>query len=339
MTPSHAALDRILALLVLALAGTGLASLWAGAPRDAWLFALHGILAGTLTVAVAIKLRRSVPRALAGRRRGRLVLGLVVSLVAIAALTGGFAWVATGQLLWVDVPGIGRWTVLTLHAWAGLVLVPLLAFHLLPRRWLLLRPGAPIVPRARRRLLSRRSLLAGIALGTTGAAAWVAANVAEALRGGSRRFTGSRWLAAGGIPIPTTFLGEGTPAIDTAGWRLHVGAHAWTLADLRALGEETATAVLDCTSGWAIETSWTGVALSRVLAASGLGPLPSERIEVRSVTGWSTALAPADARRCLLAWAVAGRSLPAANGAPLRLVAPDRRGLEWVKWVAEIRVA
>jgi DMSO/TMAO reductase YedYZ molybdopterin-dependent catalytic subunit len=30
--------------------------------------------------------------------------------------------------------------------------------------------------------------------------------------------------------------------------------------------------------------------------------------------------------------------LPAGNGAPLRLVAPDRRGLDWVKWVDRIEV-
>jgi DMSO/TMAO reductase YedYZ molybdopterin-dependent catalytic subunit len=31
-------------------------------------------------------------------------------------------------------------------------------------------------------------------------------------------------------------------------------------------------------------------------------------------------------------------SLPAANGAPCRLVVPGRRGLDWVKWVSEIQV-
>jgi len=36
---------------------------------------------------------------------------------------------------------------------------------------------------------------------------------------------------------------------------------------------------------------------------------------------------------------VAGEPLPAANGAPCRLVVPTRRGLDWIKWVTEIRVA
>ena len=40
----------------------------------------------------------------------------------------------------------------------------------------------------------------------------------------------------------------------------------------------------------------------------------------------------------LLATHVAGRELPDANGSPLRLVAPGRRGLDWIKWIAEVRV-
>jgi DMSO/TMAO reductase YedYZ molybdopterin-dependent catalytic subunit len=35
---------------------------------------------------------------------------------------------------------------------------------------------------------------------------------------------------------------------------------------------------------------------------------------------------------------VAGVLLPGANGAPVRLVVPTRRGLDWVKWVSEVSV-
>ena len=349
---STAALDRVLALLVVAMVATGLLSLRAGSPGEAWLFATHGLLAGALGLAVALKVRRSVPRAVVGRSDGRrpgrpgrlarLALGLTVALVAAVALTGGYVSVAMGELVWVDVPTIGRSTVLTLHAWAALVLVPLVVIHLLPRRWRLLRPGAQAVERARGRLLTRRALLAGGMLGLAGVAAWVGAGTIELARGGTRRFTGSRWMPAGGVPIPTTFLGEGTPALDPVAWRVSVtgavGRPArWSLAELRALGDQEQTAVLDCTGGWAIETTWRGVPLSTLLAASVVAPA-AMRVDIRSVTGWSTSLPIAAAARCLLAWSVAGRPLPAANGAPLRLVAPGHRGLDWVKWIAEIRL-
>lgn len=62
-------------------------------------------------------------------------------------------------------------------------------------------------------------------------------------------------------------------------------------------------------------------------------------VTIRSVTGWYARMRLDEARGATLATAVAGMPLPAGNGAPCRLVAPDRRGLEWVKWVDEIEVS
>ena len=162
-------------------------------------------------------------------------------------------------------------------------------------------------------------------------------------RGGERRFTGSRWLPSGGIPPPTTFYGEGTPTVDIGTWRLEVVTPAtveptpWSLPDIHALGEDDLSAVLDCTSGWAIETAWRGVPLARLLGRAA----ETERgsVRVTSITGWATILTMAEAREGFLATGVAGGELPVANGAPCRLVIPRRRGLDWVKWVAEIRVS
>ena len=333
---SSAALDRLLAVLVVALVGSGLVSLRFGAPGGGWLFVAHAILAGFLAGATIVKLRRSVPRSVRARRWARLAGGLTVSLLVVASLAAGYLWAASGTVAWVDVAGIGRWSLLTLHAWIGLVLVPFVVVHLLPRQWRLLRPGAGSARRMAGRLLSRRAVVGGLALGGVAVAASGSALVAERLLGGPRRFTGSRQLPEGSLPIPTTFFGEPTPALDVATWRLAVGDRAFSLDDLQALGAVETTATLDCTSGWAATTTWSGVSIARVLAAAGVSA--SSAVEVRSATGWAASLPPDELERCLLAWAMAGQPLPAANGAPLRLVAPDHRGLEWVKWVAELRV-
>ncbi len=258
-------------------------------------------------------------------------------MAASAALAGGFAWVAGGSILTV-----GTWTVLTLHAWIGLMVVPLVVVHLLPRRWRLLRPGRDAVRRAGARL-SRRSVLAGIGLAAVGATGYGLANTIERLSGGERRFTGSRLLPAGGIPPVTTFFGEPTPPIDLAAWRVRIdglvaATGSLSLVDLRAFGETDLTAILDCTSGWALETGWHGVPLRVVLAAARPTDAAHDVI-VRSVTGWSVSLPIAEAGECLLATGVAGQALPAGNGAPVRLVVPDRRGLDWVKWVDRIEIA
>jgi hypothetical protein len=319
---SHATLDRVLALLVVSMAGTGLLALKAGAPGATLVYTLHGVLGGALLAATAWKLMRSVPKAVDAGRWPRLTLATIVALLALGALTGGFLWVASGELV-----RLGSWTLLTVHAWFGLLLVPVVALHLLPRRW-------RVVSVAPRVGVSRRAVLAWGGLAVAGVAAFGVAAGLDQLRGGVRRFTGSRWLPAGGIPPPTTFYGEGAPAIDQAAWRLTVGDGQLDLAALRALGEIDRTVVLDCTSGWALETAWRGVPLSSVIDIPDQGS-----VRVRSITGWSTVLTATEARSALLATGVAGGPLPADNGAPCRLVVPDRRGLDWVKWVDEVSLA
>jgi hypothetical protein len=333
---SNARLDRLLAVLVAAMAATGLVSLKVGSADGGWLFVAHGVIGGCLAASVALKLRRSLPGAVRRGLSWRLVGGLAVSVVAVAAIGGGYAWVALGRPL-----QLGTWTVMTLHAWAGLVLLPILALHLLPRRWRLLKPVRR--PASSGPTLSRRSVLTAGGLVAIGGGVALAADVLDRFGPAARRFTGSRELPAGGVPPITTFFGEPTPATDPATWRVTVAGAverpgSWSLDELRGLGEADLTAILDCTSGWWIETGWRGVPLDAVLGAAGMTP-GARRIDVRSVTGWSTAVSVDEARRCLLATGVAGSALPAGNGAPLRLVAPDRRGLDWVKWVDRIEVA
>ncbi|MDQ4036496.1 MAG: molybdopterin-dependent oxidoreductase [Chloroflexota bacterium] len=328
---SSAALDRLLAFLLAAQMATGLLTLRSGVPATAPLFWLHGLLGGMLLVAAAEKLRRSIGPALRARRWSRLALGAVLTLLVAAALAGGFGWVASGRI-W----SIGPWTILTLHVWAALAAVPIVLVHLAPRRWRLIRPR----PGGRR--LSRRTLLATATVGILGAAAWTSAELLDRLRGGTRRFTGSRSLPDGGIPPPTTFYGEGTPTIDMATWHLRVRGMVereltLDLAALEEIGLEEKQATLDCTSGWVMRTSWLGTPLSAILAAAGADP-HAPFVSVKSVTGWMVGLEREDLPDALLATHVAGEPLPAANGAPCRLVAPRRRGLDWIKWVDEIRV-
>jgi hypothetical protein len=315
-------LDQILAALVVAIAGTGLLALKAGGPDGAWVFTLHGLLGGGLLAATLVKARRSVPPAMRAHRYKVVALAVLVTLAIAGALIGGFVWVASGRLLTV-----GSWTVLTLHAWFGLAVVPLVVLHLFPRRWRALRPTA-------RGGVSRRTVLISGGFGLAGLVGYGATTVLDRVFGGVRRSTGSRWLAPGSVPPATTFYGEGPPAIDVDGWRLTLGGRTIGLDELRTLGEVDLTAVLDCTSGWAVETTWRGVPLTSVVDIPDRGS-----IRVRSVTGWSTVLTPGEARQALLATSVAGLPLPAANGAPCRLVVPGRRGLDWVKWVDEVSLA
>jgi DMSO/TMAO reductase YedYZ molybdopterin-dependent catalytic subunit len=59
---------------------------------------------------------------------------------------------------------------------------------------------------------------------------------------------------------------------------------------------------------------------------------------VISRTGYRRRLPLRDAPHLLLATSAGGQPLSAGHGAPVRLVAPGRRGFWWVKWVNRLEL-
>ena len=57
------------------------------------------------------------------------------------------------------------------------------------------------------------------------------------------------------------------------------------------------------------------------------------------MTGYRRTFPIADAGSLWLATRCQGRLLDAGHGAPVRLVAPGRRGFWWVKWVASVELS
>ena len=57
-----------------------------------------------------------------------------------------------------------------------------------------------------------------------------------------------------------------------------------------------------------------------------------------SVTGYYRRFSIEEAGRCLLATRVGGEQLSHGHGFPVRLVAPGKRGYDWVKWIDRIEV-
>jgi DMSO/TMAO reductase YedYZ molybdopterin-dependent catalytic subunit len=202
------------------------------------------------------------------------------------------------------------------HIAFALALAPLLAAHL---------TGRPALPR--RGDLTRAALLR---LAVVSAGAVAAKLVFDRAVGARRAPTGSLEQAS---PAPTAWISDAVQHLDPAAWRLTIGDVRLGLSDLARLPQHEWTVTLDCTSGWYARNRWRGVLVSQL----PLGPAGGHAsIEVRSATGYSRRFGAGEAEGLLLATHLDGAPLAAEHGAPLRLVAPGRRGFWWVKWVKSV---
>ena len=92
----------------------------------------------------------------------------------------------------------------------------------------------------------------------------------------------------------------------------------------------------DCTGGLYSRQRWGGLRFARLLERAGPQPGASH-VRVISHIGYRWSFEPRDARG-LLATSVGAEPPSHEHGAPVRLVAPGRRGFEWVKWVVRVEL-
>jgi DMSO/TMAO reductase YedYZ molybdopterin-dependent catalytic subunit len=298
--------DWSLAALVACLAVTGGLTLFGGS----LVFALHGTAGFALGAVLVWKLRRV-------RRRLKPGFGaLALALVALTLVTG-WMWSSGAR-----VAAFG-YNALNLHGWVGAVLAFAVLSHARARR------------PARADLSRRQLLVAGGAL-----VAWELQRPLSRLlgwRGADRRYTGSYEVASfQGNAFPTTSWVADSPRAIGA-YSLTVGGDVARPLSLRAdeldAGYER-TATLDCTGGFYSTQRWRGVRVADVLARAGAR---GDHVSVISVTGYRWSFDAHDPE-LLLATHVGGEPLSHGHGAPVRLVAPGRRGFEWVKWVTRLEV-
>ena len=351
--PPPRVVDASLLVAVLVLLATGLVSLVSGRPSGAWVFDVHAVAGVSTVVLLAWKLRRVRHRIAPGALDATRVLSVLLAVVASGALATGIWWVFGGRL------DLGPWGLLNLHIGLGLLVPVLLVGHL----WSRFR-----LPR-RETVADRRNALRYAALVGSGALVWRAQETTNRLldtAGAERRFTGSREEGSDdGNRFPvTSWVADDPDPVDREAWTLDVrGAVADPLAlshaDVAAVGSggddggdgapagpgradrtpgrTERRALLDCTSGWYSVHDWQGVRVGDLLDA--VEPADGAAwVQFRSVTGYRFSLPLDEARDALLATHVDGQRLSHGHGAPARLVAPGRRGFQWVKWVEAVRV-
>jgi cytochrome b561 len=327
--PSPRAVDWGLFVAVATLLGTGVATILAGTPAAAWVIDLHAISGVVLVCLLPVKLWRVRHRVAPDRLTGVRALSVLLAVDAAGALATGVWWIFGGSL------DLGPWGLFHLHTALGLLVAPLLIAHL---RYRIHSPETAVRH-------GRRDAIRYAGLVATGAVVWRLQDpVNDALEtaGADRRFTGSREDGSGeGNRFPvTSWVADDPDPVDAEEWTLTVGGR---VASERTYGySELPTgaadrALLDCTSGWYSDHDWQGVRVGDLLDAAD----PDEAaawVQFRSVTGYRWSLPIEEARDALLGTRVDGERLSHGHGFPLRLVAPGRRGFQWVKWVDSVRV-
>ncbi|TMC02659.1 MAG: hypothetical protein E6J41_29555 [Chloroflexi bacterium] len=312
----------LLACLAVAFATGWLAFAFGTAPAR-WSLVFHAL--GGFAILALLPWKSIVARRGLRRPRPGRWASLTLAALVLASLLGGLLH-STGLLRWW-----GDYTAMELHVGAAIAAVPLAAWHVLAR------PSRPRVTD-----LSRRNLLrAGTVVAAAGAGYAVSelAVRATGLPGAARRFTGSYEVGSfvpDLMPV-SSWMFDAIPDIDPSGWRLRVvtpdGIREWTYAELDRF-DDRRRAVLDCTGGFWSEQDWTGVLLSRLVPdTAGAGS-----VRVVSHTGYDRRFAVGELPDLLLALRLGDEPLSSDHGAPARLVAPNRRGFWWVKWVLAIEL-
>lgn len=134
-------------------------------------------------------------------------------------------------------------------------------------------------------------------------------------------------------------------AVSLDQWRLKVTGKVkhpleLTYAELLALPAVEEKVLLICPGIFTIHARWKGVAVGEILKRAGLQegvsqvtlhgpPGPYEKVEAFQMNEVASG-------RVFLAYGVNGQALPQKYGFPLRAVAPDRFGSDWVKFVYKL---
>ncbi len=138
---------------------------------------------------------------------------------------------------------------------------------------------------------------------------------------------------------------EGPQAIDPAAYRLVVDGlvaepASYALSDLAREPRRAKVVELVCVEGWRVKALWEGMSLARLLAASRPRP-EANTVIFHAVDGFTSSLPLATVleRDLLVADKVNGIALSPERGFPLQVVAEDKLGYKWVKWLVRIELS
>jgi len=195
----------------------------------------------------------------------------------------------------------------------------------------------------------RVALLSAAVVAAAAAMACSAGDRAEGEASGDQAVDRTEIREYQGLPLDTYFRTydnsiRGPQTVDIDVYRLHIGGLVdheleLTYEEILALPSEKRAITLYCVEGWAEKLLFEGVRVADLLALAG----PTDGVTTivfHAVDGYTTSLPYTDVleRDLMLASSINGRVLDEMRGFPFQLVAEDKLGYKWIKWVDGIEL-
>lgn len=138
---------------------------------------------------------------------------------------------------------------------------------------------------------------------------------------------------------------KGPQAVDIEAYRLKIDGLVEEQAELKydevlAYEKHTKVVTLHCVEGWSVKILWEGVLLKDLLDTAKVGA-DANTVIFYAVDGYSTSLPLQTVldKNMLLADKMNGVTLPVQRGYPFQLIAEDKLGYKWIKWVNRIELS
>jgi DMSO/TMAO reductase YedYZ molybdopterin-dependent catalytic subunit len=97
---------------------------------------------------------------------------------------------------------------------------------------------------------------------------------------------------------------------------------------------------LDCVEGWDVTILWEGVLVQDILNTSGVDP-QANTVIFHAIDGYTTSFPIEYLQKndILMAYRMNNVTIPAERGFPFMLVAEDKWGYKWIKWIDRIELS
>ncbi|MFZ1126956.1 molybdopterin-dependent oxidoreductase [Methanoregula sp.] len=138
----------------------------------------------------------------------------------------------------------------------------------------------------------------------------------------------------------------GTQYVNESGYRLTVTGLTTTtkVSTYREVLDNhqhyTKVVTLDCVEGWSVKILWEGVLVRDLINEAGVDPRANTVI-FHATDGYTTSfpLSYVMDNDVIIAYKMNNVTIDAEHGYPFRLVAEDKWGYKWIKWIDEIELS